>query len=61
MKRVLKAGKFLPAFFFVSVQILKKFSILNMYKKKHMERNPQKKLGMKKIWHNEINKNERKK
>lgn len=42
MKRVLKAGKFLPAVFFVSVQVLKKFSILNMYKKKHMERNPQK-------------------
>ena len=51
MKRVFKAVKFLPAVF-VSVQILKKFSILNMYKKKHMERNPQKKLEMKKIWHN---------
>ena len=34
-----------------------------MYEKKQTKRNPQKKLEMKKIWHNEIkiNKSERKK
>ena len=52
MKRGLKAGKFLPAVFFVSVQIPEKFGILNIREQKYTERNPQKKLGMKKIWHN---------
>lgn len=46
IKRVFKAGKFLPAVFCVSVQILKKFSILNIetksiqkeIRKKNLER-----------------------
>lgn len=55
--------KFCRLFFCVSVQILKKFSILNIETKKHTKRNSQKKFGTKKIWHNEIkiSKSERKK
>ena len=41
MKRVLKAGKFLPAFFVV-VMTSGGFGILNMCNKKHIKRNPQK-------------------
>lgn len=52
MKRGLKAGKNFAGFFCVLLQILKKFGILNMYEEKQAERNPQKKLETKKIWHN---------
>lgn len=53
MKRVLKTGKFLPAFFVV-VMTSGGFGILNMCNKKYTKRNPQKKLETKKIWHNSI-------
>ena len=61
MKRVLKTGKFLPAFFVV-VMTSGGFGILNMCNKKYTKRNSQKKFGTKKIWHNEIkiSKSERK-
>ena len=45
MKRVLKVGKFLPAVFFVSVQIPEKSGILNIQEQKIYGKKYAKKIG----------------